>query len=50
VFCYRDAAGAATRVLGTFSKIVEALVARIILFNSKGLLNFLRLVTIKKLK
>jgi hypothetical protein len=50
VFCYRDAAGAATRVLGTSSRIAEALVARIILFNSRGLLNFLRLVTIKELK
>jgi hypothetical protein len=50
VFCYGDAAGAATRVLGTSSRIAEALAARIMSFNSRGLLNFLRLVTIKELK
>ena len=50
VFCYRNAAGAATRVLGTSSRVTEALAARIMSFNNRGLLNFLRLVAIKKLE
>jgi hypothetical protein len=50
VFCYRNAAGAAIRVLGISSRVTEALVARIILFNNRGLLNFLRLVTVKELE
>jgi hypothetical protein len=50
VFCYRNAAGAAIRVLGTSSRVAEALAARIILFNNRGLLNFLRLVAVKELE
>jgi hypothetical protein len=50
VFCYRNAAGAATRVLGTSYGVTEALVARIMLFNNRGLLNFLRLVAVKELE
>jgi hypothetical protein len=50
VFCYRNAAGAATRVLSTSCRITEALAARIMLFNNRGLLNFLRLVAVKELE
>jgi hypothetical protein len=50
VFCYRNAAGAATRVLGTSSRVTETLAARIMSFNNGGLLNFLRLVTVKELE
>ena len=50
VFCYRNAAGAATRVLGTSSRVAEALAARIMLFDGGGLLNFLGLVAVKELK
>jgi hypothetical protein len=50
VFCYRNAVGAATRVLSTSSRVTEALVARIMSFDNEGLLNFLRLVTIKELE
>jgi hypothetical protein len=50
VFCYRNAAGAATRVSGTSSRVAEALAARIMSFDDWGLLNFLRLVTVKELK
>jgi hypothetical protein len=50
VFCYRNAAGAATRVLGASSRVAEALAARIMSFNNRGLLDFLGLVTIKELK
>jgi hypothetical protein len=50
VFCYGDAAGAATRVLGTSGGITEALAARIMLFDGGGLLDFLRLVAVKELK
>jgi hypothetical protein len=50
VFYYRNTAGTAIRVLGTSCRITEALVARIMLFNNRGLLNFLRLVTIKELE
>ena len=50
VFCYRNAAGAAIRVSGTSSRVVEALAARIMLFNNRGLLNFLRLVAVKELE
>jgi len=50
VFCYRNAAGAATRVLGTSSGVAEALAARIMLFDGGGLLNFLSLVAVKELK
>jgi hypothetical protein len=50
VFCYRNAAGAATRVLGTSSRVAEVLAARIMLFDNRGLLNFLRLVTVKELE
>jgi hypothetical protein len=50
VFCYRNAAGAATRVLGTSSGVAEALAARIMLFDDGGLLDFLRLVAVKELE
>jgi hypothetical protein len=50
VFCYRNAAGAVIRVLGTSYRVTEALVARIISFNNRGLLNFLRLVAVKELE
>jgi hypothetical protein len=50
VFCYRNAAGAAIRVLGTSSRVAEALAARIMLFDNRGLLNFLRLVAVKELE
>jgi hypothetical protein len=50
VFCYRNAVSTATRVLGTSSRVIETLVARIISFNNRGLLNFLRLVAIKELE
>ena len=50
VFCYRNAAGAATRVLGTSGGVAEALAARIMSFNSGGLLNFLGLVAVRELK
>ena len=50
VFCYRNAVGAVIRVLGISSGVAEALAARIMSFNSGGLLNFLRLVTVKELK
>jgi hypothetical protein len=50
VFCYRNTAGATIRVLGTSCRVTEALAARIILFNNRGLLNFLRLVAIKELE
>jgi hypothetical protein len=41
VFCNRNATGATARVLGTTSRVTEALVARIMSFNSRGLLDFL---------
>jgi hypothetical protein len=50
VFCNRNATGAVARVLGTSSRVTEALAARIISFNSRGLLDFLRLVTVKELE
>jgi hypothetical protein len=50
VFCNRNATGAVVRVLGISSRVTEALVARIISFNSRGLLDFLQLVTVKELK
>jgi hypothetical protein len=50
VFYYRNTVGTAIRVLGTSCRITEALAARIILFNNKGLLNFLRLVAVKELE
>jgi hypothetical protein len=50
VFCYKNAVGAAIRVLGTSSRAVEALAARIMSFNNGGFLNFLKLVTIKELE
>jgi hypothetical protein len=50
VFCYGDAAGAATRVSGTSSGIAEALAARIMSFDGGGLLDFLGLVAVKELK
>jgi hypothetical protein len=50
VFCYKNAAGAVIRVLGTSCRVTKALAARIMLFNNRGLLNFLRLVAVKKLE
>jgi hypothetical protein len=50
VFCNRNATGTAARVLGTSSRATEALVARIMLFDNRGLLDFLRLVTVKELE
>jgi hypothetical protein len=50
MFCYRNTAGTIIKVLGTSCRIIEALVARIMLFNNRGLLNFLRLVTVKELE
>ena len=50
VFCYRNAAGAATRVSGASSRVAEALAARVMSFDNGGLLNFLRPVTIKELE
>jgi hypothetical protein len=50
VFCYRNAAGTVTRVLGTSYRVTEALAARIMLFNNRGLLDFLRLVAVKELE
>jgi len=50
VFCYRNTAGAAIRVLGTSSGVIEALAARIISFNNRGLLDFLGLVAVKELE
>jgi hypothetical protein len=50
VFCYRNAAGAATRVLGISRRVTEALAARIMSFNNRGLLNFLRPVAVKELE
>jgi hypothetical protein len=50
VFCYRNTVGAVIRVLGTSSRVTEALVARIILFNNGSFFDFLRLVTIKELE
>jgi hypothetical protein len=50
VFYYRNTVGTVIRVLGTSCRVIEALVARIISFNNRGLLNFLRLVAVKELK
>jgi hypothetical protein len=50
VFYYRNTIGTAIRVLGTSYRVTEALVARIILFNNRGLLNLLRLIAIKELE
>jgi hypothetical protein len=50
VFCYRNAAGAATRVLGTSRGVTEALAARIMSFNNGGLLDFLGPVAVKELE
>jgi hypothetical protein len=50
VFCNGNAIGAAARVLGTSSRVTEALVARIMPFDNRGLLDFLRLVTVKELE
>ena len=50
MFCYRNTIGAITRLLGVFSRVIEALVARIMSFNNRGLLDFLRPVTNKELK
>jgi hypothetical protein len=50
VFCYGNAVGAATRVLGTSGGVAEALAARIMSFDDGGLLDLLRLVAIKELK
>jgi hypothetical protein len=50
VFCYRNAAGAATRVSGTSCGVTEALAARIMSFNNRGLLDFLGLVAVKELE
>ena len=47
VFCNRNATGAAARVLGTSGGVIEALAARIMSLNNRGLLNLLRLVTFK---
>jgi hypothetical protein len=49
VFCYRNAAGAATRVSGTSGGVAEALAARIMSFNDGGLLDFLGPVAVKGL-
>jgi hypothetical protein len=50
VFCYRNTASAAIRVLGTSRRVTEALAARIMLFNNRSLLDFLRLVAVKELE
>jgi hypothetical protein len=50
VFCYRNAVGAAMRVLGTSHRVIEALVARIMSFNNGGLIDFLRPITVKELE
>jgi hypothetical protein len=50
VFCNRNATGAAARVSGTSSRVTEALAARIMSFNSGGLLDFLRPVAVKELE
>jgi hypothetical protein len=50
VFCYGNAAGAATRVLGTSGGVAEALAARIMSFNNGGLLDFLGPVAVKELE
>ena len=50
VFCYRNAAGAATRVSGTSSGVTEALAARIMSFDNRGLLDFLRPIAVKELE
>ena len=50
VFCYGNAAGAATRVSGTSGGVAEALAARIMSFDGGGLLDFLGPVAVKELK
>jgi hypothetical protein len=50
VFCYGNAAGAATRVSGTSGGVAEALAARIMSFDDGGLLDFLRPVAVKELE
>jgi hypothetical protein len=50
VFCYRNAAGAATRVSGTSRGVTEALAARIMLFDDRGLLDLLGPIAVKELE
>jgi hypothetical protein len=50
VFCNRNATGATARVLGTSSRVTEALAARIMLFDGGGLLDFLQPVPVKELE
>ena len=50
MFCYRNTVGTVTRVLGTSSRVTEALAARVMSFDNGGLLDFLRLVTVKELE
>ena len=50
MFCYRNAAGAATRVSGTSGGVTEALAARIMSFDNGGLLDFLGPVAVKELE
>ena len=50
MFCYRNAVGAVIRVLGISSGVAEALAARIMSFNNRGLPNFFRPVAVKELE
>ena len=50
MFYYRNTIGTVTRVLGVSSRVLEALAARIISFNNRGLLDFLGLVAVKELE
>ena len=50
MLCNRNATGAAARVLGISSRVTEALAARVMLFNNRGLLNFLKLVAVEELE
>jgi hypothetical protein len=50
VFCNRNATGAAARVSGTSGGVTEALAARIMSFDNRGLLNLLGPVAVKELE
>ena len=50
VLCNRNATGAAARVSGTSGGFTEALAARVMSFDNRGLLNFLGPVAVKELE
>jgi hypothetical protein len=50
VSCNRNATGAAARVSGTSGRVTEALAARIMSFDNRGLLDLLGPVAVKELE